>query len=188
MLSVNRAFTNFFNRRFSVPILNVVQNGVVEEHTVLRYNSNRFSEAGQWYSGDVLAIDSDLATLGIKKSVEQSDDGWLPRPRTSNKSDLFARWDVKAQRTKNGRIARHITKFKSITKRISLHKSKSNGPYVFLTLKNQNYLKVTSRKEISDCSGVTTNVVAFGLSTTRLRSSVSENIVCISSIPCRISR
>ena len=73
-----------------IPIANVLPQGIVEEHHILRYNANVRPQRRQGNTADIHAIDGDAAASRRIKAGHQMDQRGFPGPTRSYQCHHFA--------------------------------------------------------------------------------------------------
>ena len=81
-------------RRPVAAVADVVADGVVEQHGVLRDDADRRAQAGLRDLGDVLAVDGDAPRGRVVEAIEQAADGRLAGARRADDGAAGARRDV----------------------------------------------------------------------------------------------
>ena len=93
---------------------NVVGHGVVEEHGVLRHDTNRLAHAGLRHAANLLPGDGDAALLDVVEAKQQPRQRGLARARGPHHRHRLARRDFKAHALQNGpcRVVGKVHAFK----------------------------------------------------------------------------
>ena len=74
----------------------VLEQGVVEEHGVLRHDPDRLVQRGLRHRADVLAVDPDRAGLDVVEAEEEPPDGGLARARRADQRHPIAGFHLEA--------------------------------------------------------------------------------------------
>ncbi|MCY1518954.1 hypothetical protein D9M68_536900 [compost metagenome] len=82
--------------RVRAPVADVVADGVVEQHGVLRHDADRRPQAGLRHVADVLAVDQNRAAVGVVEAEQQARDGGFARARRAHDGNGLAGGDREA--------------------------------------------------------------------------------------------
>ena len=105
-----RCFFNFFYRGVFVGVLQVMVDGVGEEHRVLQHDGHVLTQAVPGDLFHVLVVDPDGALVGIVVAHQQVDHGGFAAAGGTYQRHLFACGDGKVEILQH-RFALHVTEF-----------------------------------------------------------------------------
>ena len=88
-------------RRALAAIADIIPDGVVEQHRILRHDAERGAQRALRHLGDILPADQDLPGLRIVEAKEQPRDRRLARARGADQRQRLARFDPEAQFVQN---------------------------------------------------------------------------------------
>ncbi len=76
------------------PVLDVVEDRIVEEHGILRHHADRRTQALLGHIANVLAVDGHATGGDIVEAEQDAPYGRLPRPRRANNGHHLASWHL----------------------------------------------------------------------------------------------
>ena len=94
-------------RGFPAPVLDIVADGVVEQHRVLRNHADRRPQARLRHLGDVLAVDQDAAARRLVEAEQEARDRRLAGAGRADDGDRAPRRHLEAHPLRGSRAPAH---------------------------------------------------------------------------------
>lgn len=92
-----RRLVHLLGRAREIAVVDVVQDGVVEQNGVLRHDAQRFTQRAQRDVEDVCVVDEDPARCGIVETEQKTHDRRFAAAAAANDGDLLAGGHFEAQ-------------------------------------------------------------------------------------------